>query len=86
MRMNTDVYKEMQRTLQEDRPERRTTVAIIPIIDDDDYLKRACEFVSETSESRGNTAIRFRTLFDCVLVLIGDFDWQRGGPHRDGAE
>ena len=77
MRMNTSVYKEMQRTIEEGRPGRRTTVAIIPITDDEEHTKSMIHFFSDTSEVRGNLAIRFRTLFDCVLVLIGDFDVDR---------
>ena len=74
MRINTSVYKQMQRTIEEDRPGRRTTVAIIPTTDDEDDMKRTVDLYIETLEYLG---IRFRTLFDCVLVLIGDFDEDR---------
>ena len=52
-------------------------MAIVPITDDEEHTKSMIEFFSDTAEGRGNLAIRFRTLFDCVLVLIGDFDEDR---------
>ena len=72
-RFNTDVYKEMQRTLQEDRPGRRTTVAIIPV-DDDVEMRRLINLYFATTDERGSPVARIRALFDGVNVLIGDFN------------
>jgi len=72
-RFNTNVYKELQRTLLEDLSGRRTTLAIIPV-DDHANMTRMIELYFATSEERGSPVLRIRALFDGVNVLIGDFN------------
>ena len=70
---NANVYKEIRRILKEDRPERRITVAIIPV-DDHDDMRRLVELFFATTEELKCPVARVRTLFDGVQVLIGDWN------------
>ena len=72
-RFNANVYKEIRRILKEDRPERRITVAIIPV-DDHGDMRRLVELFFATTEERKCPVVRLRTLFHGVQVLIGDWN------------
>jgi len=80
-RFDTKVYKEMQRTLEEEPPGMRHTVAIVPL-DNHADMGRIMTLFFDTRAARENRAIRIRVLFDNVSVLIGDFD-ECSGPRRD---
>ena len=72
-RFNANVYKEIRRILKEDHPERRITVAIIPV-DDHDDMRRLVNLFFATTEELKCPVVRVRTLFDGVQVLIGDWN------------
>jgi hypothetical protein len=81
-RFSTAVYIEMRRTLEEEPPGKRHTVAIIPLAcdDDDAEMRRMVNLFFETFNARQNRAARVRKLFDHVQVLIGDFDYGVTSP------
>jgi hypothetical protein len=78
---DSKVYQEMQRTLKEEPPGMRHTVAIVPL-DNRDDMDRVMTLFFDTRKARENRAIRIRVLFDNVNVLIGDFD-ECSGPRRE---
>ena len=80
-RFDTKVYKEMQRTLEEEPQGMCHTVAIVPL-DNHADMDRIMTLFFDTREARDNRAIRIRVLFDNVNVLIGDFD-ECSGPRRE---
>jgi len=71
---STAVYHEMRRTLEEEPPGYRHTVAIIP---DDGNSSRMSDLFIETCGTRHNHVMRMRALYPDVYVLIGDFDERR---------
>ena len=73
---STVVYHEMRRTLEEEPPGCRHTVAIIPV-DDPAERSRLMQLFLDTSATRGNPVARVRELYSNVYVLIGDFDERR---------
>ena len=79
-RCDLSVFGEVHRTLAEEPPGKRHTVAIIPV---DDQADMSCtiSLCLDTIEARGNTALRIRAFFSGVYVVIGDFD-QCSGPRR----
>lgn len=80
-RFDPRVYKEMQRTLEEEPRGKRHTVAIVPLGDEAD-MDRMYTLFLDTSEARGNRAVRYRVLCAHVVhVLIGDFE-EHSGPRR----
>ena len=81
-RCDMRVFREIQRTVEEEPPGKRHTVAIIPV-DDQSEMSRMINLCLDTMEARGNTAVRIRVraFFTGVYVIIGDFD-QCSGPRR----
>ena len=79
-RCDIRVFREIQRTVEEEPPGKRHTVAIIPV-DDQSEMSRMITLCLDTMEARGNTAVRIRAFFTGVYVIIGDFD-QCSGPRR----
>ena len=77
-RCNMSVFREIHRTLEEEPPGKRHTVAVIPV-DDQADMSRTISLCLDTIETRGNTSLRIRAFFSGVYVVIGDFD-QCDGP------
>jgi len=79
-RCDLRVFGEVHRTLAEEPPGKRHTVAIISV-DDQADMSRTNSLCLDTIEARGNTALQIRAFFSGVYVVIGDFD-QCSGPRR----
>ena len=76
------VFREIHRTLEEEPPGKRHTVAVIPV-DDQADMSRTISLCLDTIEARGNTSLRIRAFFSGVYVIIGDFDLCSGPRSYD---
>ena len=76
------VFREIQRTIEEEPPGKRHTVQVaIILVDDQPEMSCMIALCLDTMETRGNTAVRIRAFFTGVYVIIGDFH-QCSGPRR----
>ena len=72
-RCDMRVFREIQRTVEEEPPGKRHTVAINPV-DDQSEMSRMINLCLDTIETRGNTAVRIRAFFTGVYVITCNFD------------